>query len=105
MPAIRTGRADQTAMAIEDLTTIANRSAGLSISLLTPPDRVTIEGVGSNPWHAKVHQRSSLSPREARMLVTTATRGTHGEGVDPSSYRRHLGRSERRLGRAVERSL
>lgn len=77
MPAIRTGRADQSALAIEDLTTIANRSAGLSISLLTPPDRVTVEGVGSKPWHAKVHQRSSLSPREARMLVATATRGAH----------------------------
>ena len=77
MPTIRTGRADQSALAIEDLTTIANRSAGLSISLLTPPDRVTVEGVGSKPWHAKVLQRSSLSPREARMLVTTATRGAH----------------------------
>ncbi|HMS87256.1 MAG: hypothetical protein KA758_04590 [Acidimicrobiales bacterium] len=49
----------------------------MSISLLTPPDRVTVEGVGSKPWHAKVLQRSSLSPREARMLVTTATRGAH----------------------------
>ena len=49
MPTIRTGRADQSALAIEDLTTIANRSAGLSISLLTPPDRVTVDGVGSKP--------------------------------------------------------
>ena len=77
MPAIRTGRADQSALAIEDLTTIANRSAGLSISLLTPPDRVTVEGVGSKPWHAEVHHRSSLSPREARELVAAATRGAH----------------------------
>jgi len=77
MPAIRTGQADQSALAVEDLTTIANRSAGLSVSVLTPPDRVTIEGVGPKPWHAKVHHRSSLSPREARMLVAGATRGAH----------------------------
>lgn len=77
MPAIRRGRADQSALAIEDLTAIANRSAGLSISLRTPPDRVTVEGVGSRPWHARVHHRSSLSPRDARMLVATATKGAH----------------------------
>jgi len=77
MPAIRTSQANQSALAVEDLTMIANRSAGLSISLLTPPDRVTVEGVGSKPWHAKVHHRSSLSPREARMLVAGATRGAH----------------------------
>lgn len=37
-----------------------------------------------------------------RLLLEAADAG---EGVDPSSYRRHLGRSERRLGRAGERSL
>ena len=77
MPAIRTSQADQSTLAVEDLTTIANRSAGLSISLLTPPDRVTVEGVGLKPWHAKVHHRSSLSPEEARVLVSGATRGSH----------------------------
>ncbi|MGI8756330.1 MAG: hypothetical protein ACR2MB_10835 [Acidimicrobiales bacterium] len=78
MPAIRTGQADQSALAVEDLTMIANRSAGLSISLLTPPDRITVEGVGPKPWHAKIHHRSSLSPREARMLVeSNRVRGSH----------------------------
>ncbi len=77
MPAIRTGQADQSALAVEDLTMIANRSAGVSISVLTPPNRVTVEGVGSKPWHAKIHHRSSLSPREARMLVAGAPRGAH----------------------------
>lgn len=73
----RTGQANQSALAVEDLSMIANHSAGLLISLLTPPDRVTVEGVGSKPWHAKVHHRSSLSPREARMLVAGATRGAN----------------------------
>jgi len=77
MPAVRTGQADQSALAVEDLTTIANRSAGLSISVLTPPDRVTVEGVGPKPWRATVHHRNSLSPREARMLVAGTTRGAH----------------------------
>ncbi len=75
MPAIRTGQADRSALAVEDLTMIANRSAGLSISLFAPPDRVTVEGVGPKPWHAKIHHRSSLSPQEARTLVAGATRG------------------------------
>lgn len=77
MPAIRTGQGDQSALALEDLTSIAKRSAGLSISLHTPPDRVTVGGVGSKPWQAKVHHRSSLSPREAQRLVACATRGAH----------------------------
>ncbi|MEO6629413.1 MAG: hypothetical protein ABIP03_12700 [Aquihabitans sp.] len=77
MPALKTGQADQLAMAIEDLTAIANRTAGLSISGLTPPDQVAIEGVGPKPWLVKVHHRSSLSPREAKVLVASATRGSH----------------------------
>lgn len=76
-PALRTSQADQSALAMEDVIAIAKRSAALSISLLTPPDWVTIEGVGSKPWRAKVHHRSSVSPREARALIAGATQGAH----------------------------
>ena len=78
MPSIRTSHDDRLALAIDDLVAAASQTAGLSISPTGPDDRVTVEKAGSEPWHAKVHPRSSLSPREAQVLVATeTTRGAH----------------------------
>ncbi len=78
MPSIRTRHDEQLALAIDDLVAAATQTAGLSISPMGPDDRVTIENAGSEPWHAKVHPRSSLSPREARALVAPeSTRSDH----------------------------
>jgi len=78
MPAIRTNKANQLALAIDDLTALATRSAGLSISATGSDDRVTIEIAGTSPWQAELHTRSSLSPREAQALVASEdTPGAH----------------------------
>lgn len=77
MPAVRTSNSEQMALAVEDLTSIASRSAGVSVSLEGTDNRVTIKGVGHKPWPARVHARASMSRREARALVDDETRGAH----------------------------
>lgn len=68
MPAIRTSRSDQIALAIDDLRSLASQSAGLTIE---PADNggVTVLRGGRPPWRATVHARRSLSPGDARALV------------------------------------
>lgn len=78
MPATRTNKAEQLARAVDDLTSIAARSAGLSISATAADDRVSIELAGTSPWKAELHTRSSLSPNEAQALVASEdTPGAH----------------------------
>jgi hypothetical protein len=69
MPAIRTSRSDQTALAIEDLRAIVSPSAGLTIEPNDSADGVTVSRAGRRQWEAKVHARRSLSPAEARALI------------------------------------
>lgn len=77
MPGIRTSECEQVALALDDLASIAEGSAGVSIDLIEPGDWVTINGIGHKPWAARVHARSSMSPREARALVSGEPQGAH----------------------------
>lgn len=69
MPAIRVGRSDQIALAIEGLKAVASRSAGLTIEPADDDEGVTVSRAGRRPWKAKVYARRSLSPAEARALI------------------------------------
>lgn len=78
MPAIRTSRSDQIALAIDDLRSLASPSAGLEVA---PADggEVTVSRPGRHSWKAKVHARRSLSPAEVRAL--TAAEGGSGAHI------------------------
>lgn len=77
MPGIRTSESELVALALDDLASIAEGSAGVSIDLIEPGDWVTIKRIGQKPWAARVHARASMSPREARALVGGEPQGAH----------------------------
>ncbi len=70
VPSIRTSQSDQLALAIEDLTEVMGMTTGVAITSGGPDDKVAVRMGDREPWLAAVHPRTSLSPPEARALIT-----------------------------------